>query len=113
MGEWAGAGGVNVLYKNFRYLGHTFPPSNGSILYMLLNVELSANIYVYRNVATMRDYGKSLKWPAPPIVLKAAVNNLKLIHNRWRAWMVLRRVPKEEWQQLRHKVKLLLFIFHC
>ncbi|KAF4516830.1 hypothetical protein B566_EDAN006224 [Ephemera danica] len=58
----------------------------------------------FRNVGAMKDYGKSLKWPPPPLVLRAGVNNLKCIHQRWRAWMVLRRIPREDWQQLRHKV---------
>jgi myosin-1 len=58
----------------------------------------------FRNVAAMRDYGKPLRWPNPPLVLRKGVRNLKMIHERWRAWMVLKNIPQEDWPQLRNKV---------
>ena len=36
----------------------------------------------YRNAKRMPDYGKSLKWPAPPLVLQDMVTMLKKVHGR-------------------------------
>ncbi|XP_059470337.1 unconventional myosin ID [Neocloeon triangulifer] len=60
---------------------------------------------VFLNVAKKRDYGKSVRWPNPPLVLRSGVKNLRTIHERWRAWMVLKRIPRDDWQQGRLKVK--------
>jgi len=54
----------------------------------------------------MRDYGKSVTWPAPPLSVRPVVGTLQAVHARWRAWMILRAVPREEWPQLRLKVCL-------
>ncbi|KAK7866208.1 hypothetical protein R5R35_001420 [Gryllus longicercus] len=59
---------------------------------------------LFRNVQTMRDYGKSVRWPAPPLAVRQAVAYLQAIHNRWRAWMILRSVPRAEWSQLKLKI---------
>lgn len=55
-------------------------------------------------MTTRKDYGKSLRWPNPPLVLRSAVKHLKSIHERWRAWMVIKRIPQNEWPQARLKV---------
>ncbi|XP_052797829.1 unconventional myosin-Id-like [Mya arenaria] len=50
----------------------------------------------FRNVRKMRDYGKSIKWPTPPKVLSGWVGELQKAHNRWRANMILQKVPQDE-----------------
>ncbi|XP_022246802.1 unconventional myosin-Id-like [Limulus polyphemus] len=61
-------------------------------------------LQAFKNVKQAKDFGKNVKWPRPPPVLKNAVNDFKSIHERWRAHMILKRVPKEEWPQLQLKV---------
>ncbi|KAG0729962.1 Myosin-IA [Chionoecetes opilio] len=58
----------------------------------------------YMNVKQMPDFGKHVRWPAPPLVLRSMVADFQSIHNRWRAHMILSNVPKTEWPQLRIKV---------
>ncbi|CAB3374689.1 Hypothetical predicted protein [Cloeon dipterum] len=60
---------------------------------------------IFLNVTSRRDFGKSLRWPNPPLVLRKGVKNLKAIHERWRAWMIIKRIPQEDWPQVRYKVK--------
>ena len=36
----------------------------------------------FRNVARMRDYGKSVQWPRPPAVLQGMVLMLQKVHMR-------------------------------
>ncbi|XP_067649162.1 unconventional myosin-Id-like [Haliotis asinina] len=57
----------------------------------------------FRNVRNNRDYGKSIQWPRPPSVLEGLVSLLQRIHNRWRANMILRNIPKEDRPALRLK----------
>lgn len=57
-----------------------------------------------RNVKQMPDYGKHVRWPAPPLVLRSMVSDFQSIHSRWRAHMILSNVPKSDWPQLRIKV---------
>jgi len=59
---------------------------------------------VFRGVKNMRDYGKNVVWPAPPLCVRPVVHTLRAAHARWRAWMILRSVPREEWPQLRTKI---------
>jgi len=40
------------------------------------------NVGVYRNVAQMPDYGKSVVWPKPPATLINTVKTLKRVHRR-------------------------------
>lgn len=57
----------------------------------------------FRNAKNMRDYGKSIQWPAPPIAVRNLVGTLRRAYARWRAWMILSKVPREDWPQLRLK----------
>ncbi|XP_045119957.1 unconventional myosin ID-like isoform X2 [Portunus trituberculatus] len=72
-------------------------------LYKMRTYMLELN-RVFRNVKQMPDYGKHIRWPAPPLVLRSMVTDFQSIHNRWRAHMILSNVPKSEWPQLRIKV---------
>lgn len=58
----------------------------------------------FRGVKHMRDFGKNVRWPAAPRLLNHAVGDIKIIHARWRAHMILSRIPREEWPVLQLKV---------
>ncbi|UMM25260.1 hypothetical protein L5515_005155 [Caenorhabditis briggsae] len=50
-------------------------------------------INAFRDVRRMRDLGKSVRWPAPPLVLAQFVSRLRVMHQRWRAATILSRIP--------------------
>jgi len=58
----------------------------------------------FRGVHQMRDYGKSVTWPRPPQVLSSFVQTLMKVHERWRAYMILRKIPVEERPSMHLKV---------
>ena len=43
----------------------------------------------------MKDYGASLVWPEPPRALRETANKFEAMYERWRAYMVVKRVPPE------------------
>ncbi|CAD6190262.1 unnamed protein product, partial [Caenorhabditis auriculariae] len=47
----------------------------------------------FQGVRQMKDLGKSVRWPAPPVVLIPFVNRLRIMHQRWRAATILSRMP--------------------
>ena len=63
----------------------------------------------FRNAKTMRDYGKHLPWPRENFAVKHIVFTLKIMYERWWAWMILRLIPREDWPQLRLKVHISSF----
>jgi len=60
--------------------------------------------HAFRGVKNMRDYGKSVVWPAPPRCVRPVVHTLRAAHARWRAQMILRSVPRSEWPELKLKI---------
>nr|XP_045596095.1 unconventional myosin ID-like [Procambarus clarkii] len=72
-------------------------------LYKMRSYILELN-RVFRNVRQMQDFGKHVRWPAPPLVLRSTVSDFQSIHSRWRAHMILSNIDKAEWPQLRIKV---------
>lgn len=58
----------------------------------------------FKRAKNLPDYGKLIKWPAPSITLKPAIPILKQMFQKWRAWMILRKIPRSEWPQLRLKM---------
>jgi len=58
----------------------------------------------FRGVRNRSDFGKSLPWPPAPRILASCVQDLRKIHDRWRAHMILSRVPVEQRPQLELKV---------
>lgn len=58
----------------------------------------------FRNARQMRDYGKGIQWPQPPLVGRQAEKQLRMLFSRWRAAMILRKYPREEWPQLRLQI---------
>ncbi|KAK4874738.1 hypothetical protein RN001_014098 [Aquatica leii] len=58
----------------------------------------------FAGARNMRDYGRSIQWPAPPRALRSIVGILRGAFNRWRAYMILSKIPKKEWPQLKLKI---------
>lgn len=58
----------------------------------------------FKNVRNTRDYGKHIVWPKHPPVLKGVVDDFHRIFNLWRANMILKKIPREDWPQLRNKI---------
>ena len=42
----------------------------------------NGNILYFRNVKSMKDYGKNIEWPTPPSVLEGLVQQLRRVHNK-------------------------------
>ncbi|XP_046677744.1 unconventional myosin ID, partial [Homalodisca vitripennis] len=59
---------------------------------------------IFRNAKNMRDYGKSLRWPPPPLAMRRHVGKLRAIYDRWRAAMVLSVRPRAEWPMFRMQI---------
>ncbi|KAG5889110.1 hypothetical protein JTB14_003913 [Gonioctena quinquepunctata] len=58
----------------------------------------------FRRAKSMRDYGKSITWPAPPLSLRETTKTLRKMYNRWRAQMILNKIPLQEWPQMKLKI---------
>lgn len=58
----------------------------------------------FANAKRLPDYGKSIKWPAPPRSLKNTLTIIRKAYNRWRAYMILKKIPQAEWPQLKLKI---------
>ncbi|XP_077482186.1 unconventional myosin-Id [Stigmatopora argus] len=58
----------------------------------------------FRNVRSMKDRGRHIKWPAPPKVLRRFEEALRSIYNRWWAWTLIKGLTTEEALQVRAKV---------
>ncbi|KOC66671.1 Myosin-IA [Habropoda laboriosa] len=59
---------------------------------------------IFRNAKTMRNYGKNLSWPRENFAVRHIIFVLKVMYERWWAWMILRLIPREDWPQLRLKM---------
>ncbi|XP_074106186.1 unconventional myosin ID [Cotesia typhae] len=58
----------------------------------------------FKTTKTMRNYGKLLPWPHENYAIRPVIPALKMMYARWRAWMILRVIPREDWPQLRLKM---------
>lgn len=58
----------------------------------------------FQRARSMRDYGKHIVWPKPPIAARKAEPGLRMLFNKWRVCMLLRKFPRSEWAQLRLQV---------
>ncbi|KAL2078121.1 hypothetical protein ACEWY4_025806 [Coilia grayii] len=61
----------------------------------------------FKNVQSMKDHGKHVKWPTPPKVLRKVEEALRSIYNRWWAWTLIKGLSPEEMLQVRAKVATL------
>ena len=55
----------------------------------------------------MRDLGKSLKWPEPPKTLSHLGPLFYKAFQRWRAYTILSKYPKDTWAELHLKITAL------
>lgn len=58
----------------------------------------------FQHAKRMRDYGKSIQWPKPPLVGREAEGHLRQMFANWRASMILKKYPRSEWPQLRLQI---------
>ncbi|NP_001166048.1 myosin 1A isoform X1 [Nasonia vitripennis] len=58
----------------------------------------------FKDAKNMRDYGKHLTWPKENYAVKSVVPVLKMMYARWYSWMILRKIPREDWPQLQLKM---------
>nr|XP_023024555.1 myosin-IA isoform X1 [Leptinotarsa decemlineata] len=58
----------------------------------------------FHRAKSMKDYGKSIVWPAPPLSLRETTKSLRKLYNRWRAQMILGKIPRNEWPQMKLKI---------
>ncbi|XP_021104543.1 unconventional myosin-Id isoform X4 [Heterocephalus glaber] len=58
----------------------------------------------FQGVKTMKDYGKHVRWPTPPKVLRRFEEALQAIFNRWRASQLIKSIPASDLPQVRAKV---------
>ncbi|XP_030384214.1 unconventional myosin ID [Scaptodrosophila lebanonensis] len=58
----------------------------------------------FRSAKQLRDYGRSIQWPQPPLAGRQAEGKLRRMFNFWRAYMILRKYPRSEWPQLRLQI---------
>merc|ERR1719273_959478 len=62
----------------------------------------------YQNVQHLPDLGKSLKWPKEvPRPLKSVDPLIHNIYQRWRAFKVLSKYPRESWPEMHLKITAL------
>uniref|UniRef100_A0A3Q2QCF6 Unconventional myosin-Id n=1 Tax=Fundulus heteroclitus TaxID=8078 RepID=A0A3Q2QCF6_FUNHE len=58
----------------------------------------------FKNLRSMKDHGRHVKWPTPPKVLRKFEEALKSIYNRWWAWTKIKGLSPEETLQVKAKV---------
>uniref|UniRef100_A0A670YNC3 Myosin ID n=1 Tax=Pseudonaja textilis TaxID=8673 RepID=A0A670YNC3_PSETE len=61
----------------------------------------------FQNVKSMKDYGKHVKWPNPPKVLRRFEEALQAIYYRWRAHELIKSIPPKDLPQIKAKVAAL------
>ncbi|BFY98224.1 hypothetical protein BsWGS_01264 [Bradybaena similaris] len=58
----------------------------------------------FGNAKRMKDYGLGVQWPKPPHSMRPTVELLKRAHARWRAHMILSKIPEKDRPLMRLKV---------
>ncbi|XP_032890982.1 unconventional myosin-Id [Amblyraja radiata] len=58
----------------------------------------------FQNVGTLKDYGKHVKWPTPPKIIRTFDETLKSVYQRWRAFQLIKSIPPADLPQVRAKV---------
>ena len=58
----------------------------------------------FRYARQNRDYGKNIQWPVAPLAGRKAEQHLRVLFNKWRASMILKKYPRTEWPQLRLQI---------
>lgn len=60
----------------------------------------------------MGDYGRAIRWPKENCFVRDVAPIFRRIYMRWRACMILKPFPREEWPQLRTKVCIFINSFN-
>lgn len=58
----------------------------------------------FKHAKNQRDYGKNLRWPVPPLVGRSSEAYLKQMFYNWRAAMLLKKYPKQDWPTLKLQI---------
>ncbi|XP_025831898.1 myosin-IA isoform X2 [Agrilus planipennis] len=58
----------------------------------------------FAGARSMKDYGKHIQWPSAPAALRPVVGILRGAFQRWRAYMILKDIPKRDWPQMKLKI---------
>lgn len=58
----------------------------------------------FQAVRTLPDFGKSVVWPEPPVVLAHFQDASQRLFRRWRARQIIKNIPPSEMGQIRAKV---------
>ncbi|XP_058800038.1 unconventional myosin ID [Phymastichus coffea] len=58
----------------------------------------------FQDAENAPHYGKHLPWPKENFAVKPVVPLLKMMYARWYSWMILKKIPREDWPQLRLKM---------
>ncbi|CAH0564005.1 unnamed protein product [Brassicogethes aeneus] len=103
---------VTLITKNWRgYVARQQYKRMKALMVMVKAYRLKKmRVYVnnlqrkFANAKNMKDYGKSIQWPAPPRSLKVTTDLLRSAFRRWRAYMILKKIPREEWPQMQLKI---------
>ncbi|KAM9776615.1 unconventional myosin-Ig isoform X2 [Syngnathus typhle] len=61
----------------------------------------------FANVRNMADYGKSIEWPAPPAALTQFHIITVMLHRRWWARQMVKKIPPSDMREIRAKVAAL------
>nr|XP_057903496.1 unconventional myosin-Ig isoform X2 [Doryrhamphus excisus] len=61
----------------------------------------------FTNVRNMADYGKSIEWPTPPAALTQFHTITVMLHRRWWARQMVKKIPPSDMMEIRAKVAAL------
>ena len=58
-------------------------------------------VYQQQRPLTVQQRAYFENWPQPPKTLVSVVAIIKRIYRRWKAWLLLSRIPREQWPEFR------------
>lgn len=104
---------VTLLQKQWRgYLcRQKYKKMKAALIVMKHYIKYKQRVYItkleqtFKPAKEMRDHGKRLPWPPENFAMRHVIPALKNMYARWWAWMVLKVIPREDWPQLRLKVR--------
>lgn len=59
---------------------------------------------LYRGTTDAAAVARLAPWPPPAKCIAPLVARWRAAYERWRAWLVIRAIPNQDWPQLRNKV---------
>lgn len=66
--------------------------------------EETRSLYLHNRSVSPTQKAHLENWPTPPKTLVNVVAILLRIYRRWKAWLLLRHIPKEQWPEYRLKI---------